>query len=373
MRAFLLAVLFLSVAMVVAAQDRLLILTIPDPAEPQADAEFQVLLDSAQPVVIGSDGNLVARGVSVSPELCTQPENPDPGANCGGAQVDVTDFRINGQSSGVLEVFPNQTLNMTWTSRGAWECLGSGLPGTSWNSVVKNPSGSQSVADPNLEPGGLYAPELICRNGTILQDTATLSLSVLEPTPVPEGCENRIPAQFTRTQACIFSGAALGNDCFLYPAIFGSSTNPFPGPSGSQRNFVLRRGEYAAMQFTVPTNLNRQGTFNVVEAQFGVGTAGRKIWSISKCPGDFDRAAITADYGGNCYRWVDGGSGAIAWAPAGSASAGYCELEPGETYYLNLVYTESEAGTAPADLVWRCPNNDSICGNNMSVVTSLVN
>ena len=86
----------------------------------------------------------------------------------------------------------------------------------------------------------------------------------------------------------------------------------------------------------------------------------RKLISISQCPGDFDRDAIEAETG--CYRASDTQN--VNWG--GVDTDRNCILEADKTYYLNIVYTESDLGTSSQDLEPSptCTNpNLNPCGN----------
>ena len=74
--------------------------------------------------------------------------------------------------NGALIVSPTtigqgSNVQVTWDSRGAWECSGTGLPGTSWNTNnPKAPSGSVFVDTDNV-PLDTYTVELTCVNGPV--------------------------------------------------------------------------------------------------------------------------------------------------------------------------------------------------------------
>lgn len=360
--------LFFSVSLV--AQNKTIDISVPDETTGQS-VTLQVELDGSTPLVIGADGTVSASGLTSVNDLCAGVGLGEcPECNCDGVQVEIKNFSVNGQTA--VSIFPNDTLNFAWGSQGAWECVGSGLPTTTWNTLDKAPDGTQQITSPDLEPGATYSAALVCSNGPVQSLASTVQVDVIAPDPVPAGCEGRNPEQFARATSCIHSGSAFGADCTSYREVFGSDDNPFPGPDGSARNFILNRGQYAAMQFVVPQNFDREGAWNVVESQFVVPTAGDRIWSISKCPGDFDQQAIEAESTGRCYV-KSGNTSSIAYQPSGGGDRFRCELEPGETYYLNVVFTDSASGTAPNDLNWFCPSGVDTCGNNMSVTSRRAN
>ena len=86
--------------------------------------------------------------------------------------------------------------------------------------------------------------------------------------------------------------------------------------------------------------------------QFGEASAARKMWSISKCPGDFNKTLIDQEMGQGCIRrdsftFLE----SFDWGGAGSISSSTrCGLQPNTDYYLNVIFTNDQAGTAPDDL-----------------------
>lgn len=367
MRSTVLIAAFILASGAALASDRTLNLVLPG-AGGEGPRNVEIVLDPNVPLEISPDGNVYATGSALNPEICegSGPECPD--CSCD-AQVEIGSFSVNNEAS--VTVSPNARLDFRWASRGAWACEGSGLlPGTAWNDTVKDPSGIQTVSNAGLEPGETYTPTLICSNGSApnARDERSVTVNVIAPAPVPEGCEGRIPEHLTRATRCIHSGTGFGADCTNYYEIFASE-GVFPGPDGSARNFELQRGQYAALQFIVPDNLSRRGSWSLTEAQFSGSTASGKITTLSKCPGDFSKQAIDAESQGRCYVRSEGSS-MVLWEPESGSDAFRCNLEAGETYYLNIVFTDSPSGTPPNEINWRCPGNLNACGHRMSVITS---
>lgn len=105
----------------------------------------------------------------------------------------------------------------------------------------------------------------------------------------------------------------------------------FPNPVSSQEFTNVPRNGYLAIKFNT-ANYVDTGLISTIES---IETSGRRLGSISTCPGDFN----VAD---KCKRvWGTGGD--IFWSTKGYSKA--CILEPNTTYYFNLTFTD---GSDPA-------------------------
>lgn len=88
---------------------------------------------------------------------------------------------------------------------------------------------------------------------------------------------------------------------------------------------------YVALRFTASSTPGQFGTLN---AQEFAGSSGSGQVSISRTPGCFDPAFL----GANCLSQVSG-SPSIEWIVA--ATGLRCELQPGQSYYVNLTLGSS--------------------------------
>lgn len=149
-------------------------------------------------------------------------------------------------------------------------------------------------------------------------------------------------------------------DCTSYAAVFGD----FPGTMNSIE-LIQAADTYLALEIDTAGLTERSGTWVFDTPQgYAVGGKGPKLMTLSRCPGDFDRAAIEAEMGSRCYARVENLT-RLNWKRAGTAGS-RCALEPGRTYYLNLLYSVDAEDTPPAELTWSC-NGDATdsCGNLM--------
>ena len=106
---------------------------------------------------------------------------------------------------------------------------------------------------------------------------------------------------------------------------------PFPNPSFSDEFTHIPRNGYLAIEFNTANYLDT-GLLLTIET---TATSGRRLGSISQCPGDFDVA--------DKCRHVWGVGGEIYWSTNGYSKA--CILDPNTTYYFNVTFTD---GVDPA-------------------------
>lgn len=100
---------------------------------------------------------------------------------------------------------------------------------------------------------------------------------------------------------------------------------PWPAFNVTSRLVVPAKG-YVALRFTASSTPGQFGTLNAAEF---AGSSGSGQVSISRAPGCFDPTFL----GANCLSQVSG-SPSIAWIVA--ATGLRCELQPGESYFVNL-------------------------------------
>lgn len=283
------------------------------------------------------------------------------GVSCDNVSVSVADgngfFLVNGNSP--AEATEGSTVRMTWDSRGAWECSGSGLPGTTWNGTGKAPRGSQDVSLAAFAADTLQTAVLSCSNGPET-DSRSVEISIIRGNlDIPEACRGRQPADMTPMQFC---EVGESTDCFRYADLFGV----FPGINNS-KEVLTDRDTYLAIGFNSGDMINQaSGAWNFSALPISVvGASGPRIMSISPCPGDFDSALVASDMNSQfCYVKTSGFTTSVQWKRAGTSGSS-CPLDPNTDYYLNILYTTDPAETQPSDLQWSCnddPNIDA-CGH----------
>lgn len=277
-------------------------------------------------------------------------------------------FIVDGETSTTVPETGGVTFD--WRARGAWQCRGTGLPGTTWAAPGKNPWGPFSVSVSPLDPG-TYQAALECSNGagnTVVSNPVEIVVQETD-LQIPLECQGRQPANATPTALCERTARPLGfvesTNCFDYSSVFGAE---FPGITGQGVAIGQSRDTYFAMEFNTGSTTAIRGNWTFESPQISPTTTGSKLMTISQCPGDFDQTAIENEMGPNCY--LHTGSSflnSVGWKLPGGTGA-RCELDPGKTYYLNMIYTTDPAGTPPSELQWGCQDSSTTsgCGNNMT-------
>ena len=286
-------------------------------------------------------------GVSIDPLTGNITATPaDPSAcsgtvDCSDVDVDIITFSV-----GPNPVSQAGTINLNWSSRGAWSCTGSGLPGTTWDGAGKLPDGSQSVSAAPLAVGS-YDVVLTCSNGPVTdQETRTI---VVNTDPGPTACvqEGRVPPVGLTRDTSIILGS--GRQTLTYEDVFSSD---FPG--GTDVNIEIERDQYAALQFnTGNTPIGETGALDFNAIFSSQILSGRKIVTISECPGDF---TAQADPGCDQNIFVGG----INWRMGGAQD---CNLDQNTTYYINILYTNDSQPPSNWFCTAHAPSGIGRCGN----------
>lgn len=315
-------------------------------------------LDPVQSVTIDPDsGNLVV--TPADPLACTASS----AADC--TDVRVENVTLTAEPSNVSQ---GQEITLRWDSRGAWDCqgvlsdsdTGALITSTDWDDVIpRDPRGSDGILTSTLDPDTFVA-EIECRNGPKSQ-SATAQFTVTDPNPdVPQFCidEGRMPPTgMTQDKAIVY------NDSRTTTEWGGTWGQPYP--DGNQRNIAVEPDRYVAIAFdtgSVPVGTTVRTSIS--DPQFSTTVApGDKMITVSECPGDFgpqpDSGCRVVMSGGQFTHTIGGDNG-------------FCNLEQGTVYYLNILYTDQNLTTHPdsSPTNWFCTggvNGDTAtCGNIIS-------
>ena len=302
---------------------------------------------------IRADGNILA--TPLDPTVCGGGV-----VSCEGVEVTIGSFSANnvvgtaeGSSSpGSVSISQQDPLTMRWDSLGARSCTASGtLP--PWTATqtrpVVSPAAGIGLNVSDVEPG-IYIAELQCQNGGVSSQRFGIQVAIEEaPEDPPPGTQcgtsRRLPSSWTqRVTGCAslqggfpISGAS---DCSTYASVFGSSLQ---NAAGMTRNVGMGGNQYVAMEINTDNlSATRTGRISVEFAQPAM-PSGNYMITISSCPGDFNQTEVMADTG--CYFHNPSN---VNWG--GSQTSENCKLTPGQTYYLNFIFTSSPVGTSPANL-----------------------
>lgn len=289
--------------------------------------------------------------------------------------VQIEQAQVNPPAAPTLSVSPStvqqgQSVQITWSSSNATGCsvptAGSGdLPGWSGN---KSTAGNQTIQISEAVGSGNYTVRLRCQNAGGNSPITSRTVTVQEASPSSCGPNQQPPNGMARATVCTQSG---GGDCRSYADFFGG----FPGTT-SIRFFVLQPNTYAAMAFTpnsVPAAARAQ--LNVEPLQTGGIGPGGLIWSISNCPGDFNKNAVI-DVMGDPACFLSGVFANFGFNFGGSDSSTVSTrcaltLDPGTTYYLNILYSNDDPNTTPgSDLTWSCGADSTVpCGHQIQPIS----
>jgi hypothetical protein len=258
------------------------------------------------------------------------------------------------------------THTVTWTAdadRCSYSASAFPAPVSGWPTSGDSCSDAASCAATHTVPvtlpsaPGNYAFNLSCwRSGVAAAVTSQRTVVV----PGSSACI--APAGLTRVTSAYVEfnytpGNGLTTDATLFENIFGyfdetTPLRPFPGTRNLNRRLFLPRNTYAALRFTVPSTLtpSTSGLFRFEETQPQAGMS----FTISKSCGDFSPTP-TPPLAARCAIPSLGAGSALYWI-VGNDAPGYCRLEPGETYYFNIVHAD-----LATPLTSEC--DTSSCGN----------
>ena len=337
---------------------KLILETGPNPVE--IPLQGDVLIDP-------STGNL--RVTPTDPQACQAP-----GQSCDDVEVQTQSFSVNnvaaqpGQTP-TVEVTRGNNAVFRWNSRGAWECEGLGMPG--WTGSGKPPinaTAGQSVSTSGLAVGQ-YDTSIVCRNGPVTASRGPVRVNVVEDNggggPGPAQCDapaRQPPQGWTRLTtgnlSCRYSatGGSFVGDCRAWSGIWNVD---FPGGQGLPAILTVGRqspNEYIAIEF----NSSGLGANQVMDVRRTVASgfsSTPSIVTISSCPGDFDQASILAETG--CYFKFTNMVQRVRIG--GAQTSRECRLQPNQTYFMNILHTDSPAGTPVNQIQSNCPQGQ-FCG-----------
>ncbi len=290
----------------------------------------------------------------------------------------ISSFTVNGSST-ATSIEPGDTIAFAWNSSNASSCQGGGtLP--AW-SGTKSTSGTQNVTNTgSLAVGSTYTVSLTCSNAAGNSPTVSRSVNILDPEePPPSECTDRPllgqgslsnwVRKTTGQNSCRWSRESgqlvTSADCRFFDQVWPLA---WPG-GGNTRNLTIFGNEgrqFIAMEFNTG-NLpsNHQGWITQEVPQFAGAIGTNKMWSISKCPGDYNKDLIDAEMGTGCIkRDLLGNTESFDWGGPNSAGAFRCRMQPNTRYFLNIIWTDDMPGTAPADLTPQFNCVSSRCGMN---------
>jgi len=281
---------------------------------------------------------------------------------------------VNGSAIGT-GIAPGDTLTVAWSSTDADGCFASGtFPGWSGS---KNVTGNEGFTNTGSLPVDTqYTVQLSCSNAAGSSTLVSRTVSIQDSGELPAGCESRPLLGYgslsnwvrktTGGNSCVWNRLAGTVDQTADCRFFGDRTNPpqagvWPNPwPGSQntRNLTIFGNsgrQFIAMAFnTGNIPQNHLGRMTQEVPQFAGANGGFKLWSISKCPGDYNAALIEDEMGPGCV-WREFGSvtESFRWGGFDQSIVNdttRCALQPNTDYYFNIIWSSDQPGTPPEQI-----------------------
>lgn len=125
---------------------------------------------------------------------------------------------------------------------------------------------------------------------------------------------------------------------------FGST---FPNLDNTDIVVDLGIDEYLAMSFVYqphPVAANGASRLASLQANVTYGVPVVSTLTVSPCPGDFSVESQTVAE--HCVAALDHAYGTFYFSPPGVGFP-FCELEPGATYYINIIHTDDYLNELP--------------------------
>ncbi len=321
---------------------------------------------------IEHDGSCVVECPDGSPATNGECVAPNGGEDAGHDTGDDSDagedagheFSMGPVSADPQTVGAGELVEIFWTSTGAESCEPTGEL-QDWTLVDPETLGTEGPASfeipENTEPDTYEVGILCTADAQTLEEVTSVEVVFTDPCDSPD---RQPPPGWNRLtvdeNSCLMgaSQTTTDGDCRHWNGIWQSS---FIATGGNTRRLGLPGDsgeEYMAIEFTT------EGLTPDMSGAISINTDPhllnrRKLMSISSCPGDFHEESIAEDTG--CYR--ESFTQSLNWG--GTATGSNCQLERDETYYLNIIYTDSELGTHPEELEPHpdCIEPEQSCGN----------
>jgi len=194
-------------------------------------------------------------------------------------------------------------------------------------------------------PTGSQSFTFSCRpdSMTPATDQATDSVTIEAGSGSTVDCSNFPPPPGTSRDT---SMATTWNEVFSF----------WPGGSGNTETINVRNGQYMALEFTANSESVTFGGYTWGKPTSGLGPQANAVVSYSQCAGDFN-PDIQGDGQQDPECVFAALNGSVQWQLP-PAEVGSCQLEPGTTYFLNIIF--GEAGSPATS---SCPSGETWCSH----------
>lgn len=237
-----------------------------------------------------------------------------------------------------------------------WPTLGAGA--TPCSSAAG--CAADHVVNLSFAQAGTYTFKLTCsKAGAANPAVSTRSVTVSEQPSgnciAPTGLRRLLSGQVRYNSTASYPPRTA--DLTRFESVFGHDQydgplRPFPGTINLTQRIMLPEDNYVALQFTVPDNFNSatQGSYALEESAVNDRPDMVSI-TISKRCGDFRPAAVTP-MTDRCILNASQLNGSIPWGNVGLTSR--CQLQAGQTYYLNILYASLDDPTTSGCNIASC-------------------
>ena len=280
-------------------------------------------------------------------------------ADTGPADVVVT-LSFDGAQASDISLDAGEDLPVSWTSTGADQCSPTGTI-DAWTDLAGSTFGTSGNADVTISSSGELG--ISCEGAGGVTEVGPFLIEAAS-----FDCDDvALPGDWQRvTVGCHLDNPGrectelLGED-----GVFGGSSFPpssvtrllgITGNNQGKRYLAMRfdTGDIADDDFDVISIAEPQGDANTTNAM--------KFITFSKCPGNFDRDAVIEEMGSDgCFARTLAQN--MGWGGPSTNPATVCQLQPNQTYYMNIVYTQDPEGTPPEDLQPHPDCLTAVCAN----------
>lgn len=281
--------------------------------------------------------------------------------------LSILDFEFNGEvpdTDEAFELVDGDDLTITWNTSEAATCTGDGdLPDWAGEEVTSG------FTQDDLTAGNTYTAGLTCEADATDETASTAVFETTVEVDESTSCENARPEHWQQQLNCVHNDQDNPR-CGNFEDLFGD----WPG-STMGRQFFLDKDHYVALEITpdvlenMSTGMRRQ--INVTEPQFALSVGGTKLFTVSRCPGDFNRDRITNEMGSECFFMQSSQTAGFIYGGLESEGLFRCKFgaQPdGGSVYLNIVYTIDENLDDPESIEWLCAGTElEACGNSLSI------
>lgn len=354
----------------------------------------EVSLDPAEPVRIGTDGNIIARCRTGTDGKCVQTGFSGGGGAAPTVVLQGDQFSNPPDTQQLYN--PGTTLRITATVTLGEVCVRvlqpTTLGGTNWAGIITSPFPAATVTLPAASTTYGFGMRCFGAGGATNATVLTYATNAATPPPTGDQCNAATLAAVEASRAGFTDAVmtATNNGLNAVPVArpeagvqtsrfsdlvshsTGQACGEFPFIGSAQCKIHAGRAQFVSIRFVVPSDgsFPPAREFDMLSSQeSGVPSSGNLYnVSISQCPGDFRLPTSatapagdpTLSYGCRNTREVTPGNllrfGKVVYNLTGVSDASTCGLTAGNTYYFNYVSANPLAAGGVTTANYTCPD-----------------